>query len=137
MKIGMVLALLIVGTGTSGCATVFEGTSQDIAVVTNPPGAACVFERQSKTRKIVGTISSTPATVTVRKSKYDILVRCTKPGFQEATFLNHSGVTAVIAANIAIDVVATVGISSLVDTATGADNKYDSAVNLSLIPLGR
>ncbi len=30
----------------AGCATVFEGTSQEITVNTNPAGASCVFERQ-------------------------------------------------------------------------------------------
>ena len=114
-----------------GCATVFEGTSQTISVVTNPPGATCVFEREGKP---IATLASTPGPLTIKKSKYDITVKCTKPGYQEADYLNHSGATATIAANIAVDVVLTAGISSIVDSADGADNKYDSVVNLSLIP---
>jgi hypothetical protein len=80
-------------------------------------------------------VAKTPATVTVRKTKYDITVRCKKPGFQEATYMNHSGVSATIAANVVVDVLLTAGISSIVDSATGADNKYDSVVNLNLLPL--
>ncbi len=131
MKIGAVAAVVALGMGLSGCATVFEGTSQDITVTTNPPGAACFFERQGRQ---VGAVTSTPATTSVRKSKYDVTIRCDKPGYQEATYLNHSGTTATIAANVAADLILTAGISSIVDSSTGADNKYDSAVNLTLIP---
>jgi hypothetical protein len=118
----------------SGCASITEGTSQDIAVNTNPAGASCVFERQGMN---IGTIASTPATLNVPKRKYDILIRCNKPGYQEGTYLNHSGVTAVIAANVATDILLTAGLSSIIDSSTGADNKYDSAVNITLVPVER
>jgi hypothetical protein len=122
---------LAVSIALSGCATVFEGTSQDISVVSNPPGAVCVFEREGME---VGRVQSTPGTASIRKSKYDVTVRCNKPGFAEASYLNHSGTTATIAGNIAADLVLTAGLSSIVDSADGADNKYDSAVNISLVP---
>ena len=118
----------------SGCASITEGTSQDIAVNTNPAGASCVFERQGMN---IGTIASTPATLNVPKRKYDILIRCNKPGYQEGTYLNHSGVTAVIAANVATDILLTAGLSSIIDSSTGADTKYDSAVNITLVPVER
>lgn len=115
-----------------GCASITEGTTQEITVITNPPGASCVFERQGTP---VGNIEKTPGMETVKKTKYDLMIRCNKPGYQEASYLNHSGVTATIAANVAVDLLLTAGISSIVDSASGADNKYDSAVNMSLIPL--
>jgi hypothetical protein len=83
----------------------------------------------------VGTVASTPATVNIRKSKYDITISCSKPGYQVGEYLNHSGVTATIAANVAADILLTGGLSSIVDSADGADNKYHSVVNLALIPL--
>jgi membrane-associated protease RseP (regulator of RpoE activity) len=116
----------------SGCASITEGTTQDISVVTNPPGASCAFERQGM---VIARISQTPQTVNVTKRKYDITIKCNKPGFQEAAYLNHSGVTAVIAANVATDLLLTAGISSIIDSSTGADNKYDSAVNITLIQI--
>lgn len=82
----------------------------------------------------VGRIANTPGTANIRKSKYDITIKCTKDGYQEATYLNHSGTTATIAANVAADIILTAGLSSIVDSADGADNKYDSAVNISMIP---
>jgi hypothetical protein len=99
--------------------------------VTNPSGAYCAFDRQGLQ---VGTIASTPGTANIRKSRYDIIIRCTKPGYMEGRYLNHSGTTATIAANVAADLILTAGLSSIVDSADGADNKYDSAVNITLLP---
>lgn len=126
-------AVAALGVALAGCATVFEGTSQEITVNTNPPGAVCVFQRQGME---VGRIGNTPGTANIRKSKYDIVIKCNKAGYAEASYLNHSGTTATIAANVAADLILTAGLSSIVDSADGADNKYDSAVNISLTPLG-
>lgn len=133
MKSTTLAAIAALGLGLSGCATVFEGTSQEISVVTNPPGASCVFERNGMQ---VGTIANTPGTANIRKSKYDITVKCDKAGYQQGQYLNHSGTTATIAANVAADIILTAGLSSIIDSADGADNKYDSAVNMTLLPVG-
>jgi hypothetical protein len=132
MKILSAAGLFALCVGLSACASITEGTSQDISVVTNPAGASCVFERQGMN---IGTIASTPATLNIPKRKYDVTIKCNKPGYQEASYLNHSGVTAVIAANVATDLLLTAGLSSIIDSSTGADNKYDSAVNITLIPI--
>jgi hypothetical protein len=132
MKIQAIAAVAALGVALAGCATVFEGTSQEITVNTNPEGAVCAFDRQGLE---VGRIASTPGTANIRKSKYDITIKCNKPGYAEATYLNHSGTTATIAANVAADLILTAGLSSIIDSADGADNKYDSAVNVSLTPL--
>lgn len=125
-------ALPVLALPFGGCATVFEGTSQEVSVVTNPPGAHCSFVRNGME---VGTIADTPGTANIRKSKYDVTIRCDKDGYQEADYLNHSGTTAAIAGNVAADVLLTAGLSSIVDSADGADNQYDSAVNITLLPL--
>lgn len=115
----------------AACVSVFEGTSQDISVATNPADASCDFQREGLS---IGTVK-TPGKLTVRKSKNDITIKCSKPGYQEAAYLNHSGASATIAANIVVDLILTAGISSIVDSANGADNKYDGVVNLTLAPL--
>ena len=117
----------------TGCVSVFEGTSQEITVVTNPAGAHCTFQR--KDGKDMGNISATPGTLSTRKSKYDLTITCNKDGYQQATYLNHSGLSSVVAANIAADLILTAGISSIVDSANGADNHYDPVVNISLTPM--
>ena len=116
----------------TGCASLLEGTSQEIQVSTNPSGASCNFEREGQS---ISSIQSTPATVMVRRRKYDILIKCNKPGFQEATFINHSGLASgSVAGNVAADLLLTAGLSSIVDSASGADNQYDSVVNMTLVP---
>jgi hypothetical protein len=131
MRLMTVAALAALSVGLSGCATIFEGTSQEITVVTNPPGASCIFERQGLT---IATVAQTPAAATIRKTKYDITIKCDKLGFLQAQYLNHSGTSAAIAGNVAADLILTLGVSSIVDSANGADNKYDSAVNITLVP---
>jgi len=132
-KLGTALAVAFAASYLSGCVSVFEGTSQDISVVTNPSGAHCGFKRDDG--RDMGNVENTPAKLTVRKSKYDLTITCKKAGYQDAVYMNHSGVSAAIAANIAVDLLLTAGISSIVDSANGADNKYDSVVNLTMIPL--
>jgi hypothetical protein len=131
-KISAALAAMFAASCLTGCVSVFEGTSQDISVVTNPTGAHCAFKRDDG--RDMGTIERTPGRLTVRKSKYDLTITCTKAGYQEAAYVNHSGTSATIAANVAVDILFTAGISSIVDSADGADNKYDSVVNISMIP---
>jgi hypothetical protein len=125
-------ALPLVFIASTGCVSVFEGTSQDISVNTNPPGAICSLEREGKS---IGSVVNTPGTATVRKSKHDITIKCDKPGYETATYINHSGVSSTIAANVAVDLLLTAGISSIVDSANGADNKYEPVVNLSMVPI--
>ena len=131
--LGTAAAVSLAAVCLSGCVSVFEGTSQDISVVTNPSGARCAFKRDDG--KDMGAVEVTPAKLTVRKSKYDLTITCKKEGYQDAAYVNHSGTSAAIAANIAVDLILTAGISSIVDSANGADNKYDSVVNITMIPL--
>jgi hypothetical protein len=110
-----------------GCSSIIEGTSQEILVNTNPAGANCVFEREGN---VIARVSETPGGATIKKTKYDITVRCSKAGYQEATYLNHSGAAGATFGNI----VAGGGIGWAIDSASGADNKYDGVVNLTLSP---
>lgn len=133
MKIQALAAVAAAGVILSGCASIFDGTHQEITVNTNPPDARCVFTRQGIS---IGEITHTPGLLNVKRRKYDITITCDKSGFQTATYLNHSGTSGLIAGNIAADLILTAGISSIVDSADGADNKYDGTVNISLVPLG-
>ncbi|MEW5742103.1 MAG: hypothetical protein AB1938_24520 [Myxococcota bacterium] len=60
MKLHPVLALIAV-VGSSGCATVFTGTRQDIALTSTPPGATVVV------------LGGTPANLALRAKKVDDL----------------------------------------------------------------
>lgn len=108
-----------------GCSSIIEGRTQQIVINTNPPGASCQLVRNGTT---VATVTDTPSGVNIEKTKYDIEVRCNKPGYQQATYLNHSGAAGATVGNIILGG----GIGWAVDSATGADNKYDSPVNITL-----
>jgi hypothetical protein len=112
-------------TALTGCSTIIEGRSQEITINTNPPGASCVLTRNNIP---VGNVAPTPSSVYIEKTKYDILITCKKDGYDDATYMNKSGSAGATWGNI----VAGGFIGWGVDSATGADNLYDSPVNLTL-----
>ena len=111
----------------SGCASIVSGTSQQITINTNPPGASCQYIRDGN---VIGRVDQTPGTATIRKTKDDITVKCSKDGYQEASYFNHSGVEPMTYGNAVIGGVVGWGI----DSAVGADNRYDDFVNVSMVP---
>jgi len=124
--------LFIVGavaamTALGGCSSVIEGTSQQITVNTTPPGANCSLNREGVS---IARIDPTPGAATIKKTKYDITVVCDKDGYQQASLLNKSGVAGATVGNIILGG----GIGWAIDSASGADNKYDTPVNVTLVP---
>src|SRR3979411_2873491 len=81
-------AMVVIAVLGAGCSTIIEGTSQEIYVNTNPAGASCKLMREGRQ---IATITPTPGTAFVQKTKYDITVVCDREGFEQATYLNHSG----------------------------------------------
>jgi hypothetical protein len=133
MIIQVIAAVAVLGAVVSGCATlVGEGSSQTIAVMSTPAGATCVFYRQGES---IGTVQ-TPGNLVVSRRKYDITIKCDKAGYDQATYLNHSGLSGMVAGNVAADLLLTAGISSIVDSASGADNEYTVNVVMGLNPTG-
>jgi hypothetical protein len=126
------IAVLAAATCLGGCSTVFEGTSQEITINTNPSGANCAVMREGVS---IGRVNPTPGITTIRKTKYDLSIVCNKEGYQEATARNHSDAAGATAA----DVLGGLFLAPIfwgIDSATGADNKYDSVVNITLLPKG-
>src|SRR5579872_4330838 len=99
MKIRAAAAFAALGVALSGCASVIEGTSQIITVNTNPAGASCTLNRNPE--GVIGQLTA-PAGVTIKKTKYDITIKCNAPGYQEATYLNHSGAAGATFGNIVL-----------------------------------
>jgi hypothetical protein len=110
----------------SGCASIFEGTTQQISVTTTPAGARCTFWRNGT---LISDIASTPGSVTIRKTKDDLTIVCDKRGYGTATYVNHSGLAMATFANIL-----TAGLAWAYDSTRGADNKYEGQVSLALPP---
>jgi hypothetical protein len=123
VKLAVVAAL----APLAACSSVIEGTSQEILVNTNPSGANCVFVREGN---IIARVQETPGGATIKKTKHDITVRCNKQGYMEGSYLNNSGAAGATFGNIILGG----GIGWAIDSASGADNKYDGVVNMSLVP---
>jgi hypothetical protein len=126
----LALGALLVGLGS--CSSIVQGTDQAIIVNTNPPEATCALTREGQE---IGAVLSTPGSVTVSRTKHDITISCEREGYQTATFIADSGwESGSGAAGIALDVILTLGVSSAIDSATGADNRYQSPVNITMVP---
>ena len=111
----------------SACSSIVDGSSQELTINTNPAGATCSLERHGEQ---LGSTGPTPSKIVIEKTKYDITITCNKDGYQEATYLNHSGADGATFGNIILGG----GIGWAVDSATGSDNKYENPVNLTLVP---
>jgi hypothetical protein len=111
----------------SACSTIIEGRSQQIMVNTNPSGANCnIFRNGDK----IASVIDTPGSAYIEKTKYDIKIECSKKRYQIATYMNHSGTAGATWGNIAAGGLIGWG----VDSATGSDNKYETPVNITLVP---
>lgn len=124
MTLRLVLVALLLMLGA--CSTILEGTSQDISVSSTPSGAKCAFIREGK---VIATIDGTPAVVTVSKTKHKLLLKCEKPGYEVASQYLDSDIATGTFGNIIAGGVIGWG----VDSATGADNRYADAVNVTLV----
>jgi hypothetical protein len=109
--------------GLPGCATLFSDDHQSIVVTSDPVGATCEVRQGGA---FIATIAQTPGTVLVGKSRHDIAIDCTRPGyfpgaavlqphFQDWTFGNilYGG-----------------SVGLLVDTSSGAVNEYPHWVSV-------
>lgn len=111
----------------SACSTIIDGRSQQITINTNPSGANCNILRNGEK---IASVIDTPGSAYIEKTKHDIKIECKKPKYQVATYLNHSGTAGATWGNIVAGGLVGWG----VDSATGSDNKYESPVNITLVP---
>ncbi len=125
-KLGMVAAcagLLFLGA----CSSIVEGTSQEVVINTNPAGASCNLVREGIS---IARVTPTPGAATIRKTKHDLVIECEMDGFHKATYFNKSDAAGATFGNIILGG----GIGWAIDSASGADNKYTSPVNITLVP---
>src|SRR4051812_24544889 len=123
--IGAATAAALAAVTLSGCGTITQGTSQDIAITTSPPGGHCELDRHGEH---VGTVYA-PGSVIVDKSTKDIVLTCNKPGYQTASLHLESDPSLGLFGNAIIGGVIGVGI----DYATGAANKYPNSAFVPMV----
>lgn len=127
-KSGSLLSVVAMSFGLASCATLFEGTSQEIVINTNPAGASCSLMRSGLT---IGTVQSTPGSVVVKKTKEDITIKCSRQGYEDVALVNKSGMAGASFANVLGYGI--LPITVLVDSASGADNKYETEVSIQMV----
>ena len=106
MKLPRVSVAVCAALMAPGCASIFDGTTQQISISTTPSDARCKLMRLGAS---IGEISSTPGVVTIRKTKHDITIVCSKSGYIDATYMNHAGAADTSLSDILVGI-ATIGI---------------------------
>lgn len=121
--------LFALALGLPACATITTGTSHNLTVLTEPPGATCELRRGDE---VVGVVNPTPGSVRISKSSRDVIIRCRREGMADAVVTLSSELQAMTLGNILIGGV--IGIA--VDAASGAAGRYPNSVTLTLAPPG-
>lgn len=119
--------LLSLAATLPGCATLIDGTSQNVTVSTSPAGAQCDIDRDGAR---LGTINPTPGSLHVDKSRKDLTVTCAKDGFRTATVAQSASFGGTTFGNLLLGG----GVGLIVDAASGADFSYPAEVRLDMAP---
>ncbi|WP_343711931.1 hypothetical protein [Inquilinus sp.] len=118
-------AAAIAALGLSGCASITEGTSQEIRVDVTPAVASCSGARKGSP---TGTYDPVSHIYKVDKSRNDILFTCKAPGYRDKTVTLVSSASGWgVAGALTLDF-------GLIDYATGALNKYEPTLTMTLEP---
>lgn len=127
-QIKTLILLVAIGTLTSGCATILNGTTQSVSLETSPvDGAKCRLQNSEGSWFL-----TTPGSVVVHKTKHNLDISCKKDGYKDAhVFLvpsfNFDTIGNVLVGGLA-------GIT--VDAFSGANWAYSTANIVPLIPVG-
>jgi len=126
-KLTAAIATLAIAWLCASCATVTRGTTEQMQILSDPPGA--------EARTSMGFVCTTPCTLQVgRKDEFTVTI--SKPGYQPAqvpvgTKVNGAG-SAAFAGNVLIGGV--VGMGADASTGGGLDH-YPNPVEVNLVPL--
>jgi hypothetical protein len=111
------LLLMACAAGLPGCATLITDDHQSIMITSDPPGATCQVREGGG---FVGTVNQTPGTILVSKSRHDIAIDCTRPGYYPGAAVLESHFQDMTFGNILYG--GPIGV--LVDTSSGAIKEY-------------
>lgn len=125
------IILLATFISLASCGTIISGTSQNISVTATEAGkpvegAACVIDNESQKYYV-----TTPGTISVDKSKKDIVVSCEKDGKKSDIAKGSSDFNATTLLGILLDF----GIISIpTDLISGATWEYPPQIQASFSP---
>jgi hypothetical protein len=123
MKIGMIASCAALSIGLSGCASIVEGTHQDIYVNATPENMSCVASRQGHP---IGHYDPASKILSVSKSRDDMVLSCQAPNYKPKTMTFVSSASAWgVAGALTLDL-------GIIDYTSGALNKYDATITVVL-----
>ena len=105
----------------AGCASIVEGTDQQISIQSKPSKAACNLTRDGSQ---LAYVNATPETVKVDKSQHDITVTCFKEGWDDGVGILTADFESMSWGNILIGGV----IGAAVDAGSGAMHHYPPSI---------
>lgn len=125
LKLVLILFCITLVTLYTGCATVIHGTTQKIAIATDPPGATFTVDTSLTTY-------STPTTIKLRR-KHDHEIYIVKPDYEPEQIHMYHIFSMAIAGNLILG-----GMTGIVtDSVNGAKSRLvPKSITLSLKPLG-
>lgn len=123
IRLALVLALAPLGA----CASITQGTSQNVTVNTRPPEAQCDLHRAGER---IASVSTTPSTIRIGKSGNDIEVSCTKDEHEDAKGTLSSSFQTMTLGNLLLG--GFVGLA--IDASTGAATEYPPSIVIVLPP---
>lgn len=107
----------------AGCASIVEGTDQTLNMNVLPKSAACTISQKGD---VIATLSNGGGQVEVPKSKDDLDIDCTAPGYErQAMSVESSASGWGVVGCFLIDLCIT-------DYSTGALNKYPKSITVNL-----
>jgi hypothetical protein len=110
-----------------GCASIVEGTDQEITIKTDPSSAICEARQKGK---LVGSTSARSPVLTVGKSRKDLIITRLAEGYEPQTARIESGTSGWgVAGAVTLDL-------GITDYMTGALNKYPEAISVVMMPIG-
>jgi hypothetical protein len=100
---------------------------QEVTVNTVPSDANCTFIRNGQR---IAEVSRSPGSAVIKKTGADLMIDCTKPGYQDASVVDRSDVAAATFGNLILGGL----IGVIIDAVDGSIHKYDAAVAVTLVP---
>jgi hypothetical protein len=129
MKI--VLLVITLALGVSGCASIVNGQSQPLSVITRSRGVDLAGANCKLSNDKGSWFVTTPGSTTVTRSYGELNVSCEKPGSEPTTSTVKSSTKAMAFGNILFGGIIGAG----VDVATGAAYDYPTVIEVDMQPV--
>jgi len=119
-------AVIAVALLAASCASVVDGTTQPISIVTTPvSGALCICSNDRGQWSVV-----TPGSIVIAKSESILQIRCSKRGYLDGTLYAAGHMTSAGLAGLLVRYLSL--LNAAVDASTGAALSYPDSYNIEL-----